>query len=75
MSNLVQNQGINLVPGNKAGEMIARFRNNKETYLVEVDSDGNDIVIQNPGFGLKDDGGYVVENGNRCPPDCLTVNK
>jgi hypothetical protein len=68
MSNLVQNQGINLVPGNKAGEMIARYRENKETYLVEVDSDGYDIVIQNPGFGLKDDGGYIVENGNRCPP-------
>ena len=75
MSNLVQNQGINLVPGNKAGEMIARYRENKETYLVEVDSDGNDIVIQNPGFGLKDDGGYVVDNATRCPPNCPTVNK
>lgn len=67
MSNLVQNHGINLIPGNKAGEMIACYRENKKTYLVEVDSDGNDIVIQNRGFGLKDDGGYVVENGNRCP--------
>ena len=68
MSNLVQNQGINLVPGNKAGEMLTRFRNNKETYLIGVNSNGYDIVIQNPGFGLKDYGGYVVENGNRCPP-------
>lgn len=41
--------------------------------LVGVDADGNDIVIHNPGFGLKDDGGYVVEDSLRCPPTCPTV--
>ncbi len=75
MCNLVQNQRINLVPVNKAGKMLARFRDNKETYLIEVDSNGNDIVIHNPGFGLKDDRGYVVDNATRCPPNCPTVNK
>jgi len=68
MSNLVQNQGINLVAVNKAGEMLARFRNNKETYLIGVNSNGNDIVIQNPGFGLKENGGNVIEDAFRCPP-------
>jgi len=40
--------------------------------LVGVDSNGNDIVLHNPGFGLKDDGGYVVEDSVRCPPFCPT---
>ena len=74
MSNLVQNQGINLLPVNKAGEMFARFHDNKETYLVGVDSKGYDIVIQNPGFVLKENGGYVVEEAYRCPPKCQTIN-
>jgi len=68
MSNLVQNQGINLLPVNKAGEMIARYRDNKETYLIGVNSNGYDIVIQNPGFVLKENGGNVVEDAFRCPP-------
>ena len=124
MSNFIPNQGSNLIPVKKASEMIARYRENKETILasdyknsdvlafsetfnaddvklllsqpgclgfrvrygmddklwihailVGVDSEGNDIVINNHGLGLKDDGEYVVENGNRCPPDCLTDNK
>lgn len=123
MSNLIPNQGGNLVPVSRANEMIALYRENKETILapeykntdvlafsetfnaddvrlllsqpgcvgfrvrygmddklwlhailVGVDANGNDIVIQNPGFGLKDDGGYVVENATRCPPDCPTTN-
>lgn len=68
MSNLVQNQGINLVPGNKAGEMLTRFRNNKETYLIGVNSNGYDIVIQNPGIVLKENGGNVVDIAFRCRP-------
>jgi len=67
MSNLVQNQGINLLPVNKAGEMLARFRDNKETYLVGVDSNGYNIVIQNPCFGLKEIGGNVIEDAFSCP--------
>ena len=43
--------------------------------LVGVDANGNDIVIQNLGFGLKNDEGYVVENASRCPPDCPNLNK
>lgn len=123
MSNFIPNQGSNLFPVYKAGEMIARYRENKETILapdyknsdvlafsetfnaddvklllsqpgcvgfrvrygmdeklwihailVGVDSKGNDIVINNPGFGLKDDGGYVVEDALRCPPDCQTIS-
>ena len=42
--------------------------------LVGVDANGNDIVIQNPGFGLKNDEGYVVEIGYRCPPICRPTN-
>ena len=68
MKHLIQNQGINLVPVNKAGEMIALFQDNKETYLIGVNSNGYDIVIQNPGFGLKKNRGYVVEDAFRCPP-------
>ena len=124
MSNLIPNQGGNLVPVSRANEMIALYRENKETILapdykktdvlafsetfnaddvrlllsqpgcvgfrirygmddklwlhailVGVDANGNDIVIQNPGFGLKDDEGYVVEDAFRCPPDCPAVNK
>jgi hypothetical protein len=67
MSNLVQNQGINLVLVNKAGQMFARFHDNKETYLIGVNSNGYDIVIQNPGLGLKEIGGNVVEDAIRCP--------
>jgi len=123
MSNLIPNQGGNLVPVSRANEMIALYRENKETILapdykktdvlafsetfnaddvrlllsqagcvgfrirygmddklwlhailVGVDANGNDIVIQNPGFGLKDDGGYVVEDASRCPPDCPTLS-
>jgi hypothetical protein len=123
MSNLIPNQGGNLVPVSRANEMIALYRENKETILapdykktdvlafsetfnaddvrlllsqpgcvgfrirygmddklwlhailVGVDANGNDIVIQNPGFGLKDDGGYVLEDSFRCPPDCPTVS-
>jgi len=68
MSNLVQNQGINLVAVNKADEMIVRFQDNKETYLIGVNANGYDIVIQNPVFGLKENGRYVVEDASRCPP-------
>jgi len=123
MSNLIPNQGGNLVPVSRANEMIALYRENKETILapdykktdvlafsetfnaddvrlllsqpgcvgfrirygmddklwlhailVGVDANGNDIVIQNPGFGFKDDGGYVLEDSFRCPPDCPTVS-
>lgn len=123
MSNLIPNQGGNLVPVSRANEMIALYRENKETILapnykktdvlafsetfnaddvrlllsqpgcvgfrvrygmddklwlhailVGVDANDNDIIIQNPGFGLKDDGGYVLEDAFRCPPDCPTVN-
>jgi hypothetical protein len=123
MSNFIPNQGSNLIPVKKASEMIARYRENKETILasdykntdvlafsetfnaddvklllsqpgcvgfrirygmddklwihailVGVDSKGNDIVIQNPGFGLKDEGEYVVEDALRCPPDCQTIS-
>jgi hypothetical protein len=123
MSYLIPNQGGNLVPVSRANEMIALYRENKETILapdykktdvlafsetfnaddvrlllsqpgcvgfrirygmddklwlhailVGVDANGNDIVIQNPGFGLKDDGGYVVEDATRCPPDCPTLS-
>lgn len=123
MSNLIPNQGGNLVPVSRANEMIALYRENKETILapnykktdvlafsetfnaddvrlllsqpgcvgfrirygmddklwlhailVGVDANGNDIVIQNPGFGLKGDGGYVVEDASRCPPDCPTLS-
>ena len=122
MSNLIPNQGSNLMPVTRAEEMISLYRENKETILspdykksdvlaysetfnaddvklmlsqpgcvgfrvrygmdeklwihailVGVDASGNDIVIHNPGFGLKDDGGYVVENSFRCPPDCPTA--
>ncbi len=122
MSNLIPNQGENLLPNTRANEMIARYRENKETILavdykksdvlaysetfnaddvrlllsqpgcvgfrvrygmdeklwlhailVGVDANGNDIVIKNPGLGLKDEEGYVVELGFRCPPDCPTV--
>ena len=121
MSFLIPNQGSNLVPVSRAEEMIAFYRENKETILapdykntdvlafsetfnaddvrlllsqpgcvgfrvrygmgdklllhailVGVDSNGNDIFLHNPGFGLKDDGGYVVEDSTRCPPDCPT---
>jgi hypothetical protein len=48
--------------------MISRYRGSKQTYLVEVDSNGNDILIQNPVFGLKENGRYVVEDAFRCPP-------
>lgn len=68
MKHLIQNQGINRVPVNKAGEMLARYRNNKETYLIGVNSNGYDIVIQNPGLGLKEIGGNVVEDAFRCRP-------
>ena len=68
MSNIVTNQGINLDTVNKAGEMIASFGDNKETYLIGVNSNGYDIVIQNPGFGLKENRTYVVEDAFRCPP-------
>jgi hypothetical protein len=44
------------------------------SILVGVDNNGNDILIHNPGMGLKDDEGYVVENATRCPPDCPTLN-
>jgi hypothetical protein len=123
MSNLIPNQGGNLVPVSRANEMIALYRENKETILapnykktdvlafsetfnaddvrlllsqpgcvgfrirygmddklwlhailVGVDANGNDIIIQNPGFGLKDDEGYVVEDASRCPPDCPTLS-
>jgi len=123
MSNLIPNQGGNLVPVSRANEMIALYSENKETILapdykktdvlafsetfnaddvrlllsqpgcvgfrirygmddklwlhailVGVDANGNDIVIQNSGFGLKDDGGYVVEDASRCPPDCPTLS-
>lgn len=123
MSNLIPNQGGNLVPLSRANEMIALYRENKETILapnykktdvlafsetfnaddvrlllsqpgcvgfrvrygmddklwlhailVGVDANGNDIIIQNPGFGLKDDEGYVLEDSFRCPPDCPTVS-
>lgn len=123
MSNLIPNQGGNLVPVSRANEMIALYRENKETILapnykktdvlafsetfnaddvrlllsqpgcvgfrvrygmddklwlhailVGVDANGNDIIIQNPGFGLKDDEGYVVEDATRCPPDCPTLS-
>ena len=123
MSNLIPNQGGNLVPVSRANEMIALYRENKETILapdykktdvlafsetfnaddvrlllsqpgcvgfrvrygmddklwlhailVGVDANGNDIFIQNPGFGLKDDEGYVVEDATRCPPDCPTLS-
>lgn len=123
MSNLIPNQGGNLVPVSRANDMIALYRENKETILapnykktdvlafsetfnaddvrlllsqpgcvgfrirygmddklwlhailVGVDANGNDIIIQNPGFGLKDDEGYVLEDAFRCPPDCPTVN-
>ena len=67
MSNIVTNQGINLATVNKAGEMIASFGDNKETYLIGVNSNGYDIVIQNPGLGLKEIGGNVVEDAIRCP--------
>lgn len=124
MSYLIPNQGSNLLPVSRAEEMLALYRENKETILapdykktdvlaysetfnaddvrlmlsqpgcvgfrvrygmdeqlwihailVGVDADGNDIVIHNPGFGLKDDGGYVVELAFRCPPDCPTINQ
>jgi hypothetical protein len=68
MSNLVQNQGINLVAVNKAGQMFDRFHDNKETYLIGVNANGYDIVIQNPVFGLKENRTYVVEDAFRCPP-------
>ena len=68
MNNLIRNQGSNLVVLYKAGEMISRFRNNKETYLIGVNSDGNDIVIHNPRIGLKDHVGYVIEDAFRYPP-------
>lgn len=123
MSNLIPNQGGNLVPLSRANEMIALYRENKETILapnfkktdvlafsetfnaddvrlllsqpgcvgfrirygmddklwlhailVGVNANGNDIIIQNPGFGLKDDEGYVVEDASRCPPDCPTLS-
>lgn len=123
MSNLIPNQGGNLVPVSRANEMIALYRENKETILapnykktdvlafsetfnaddvrlllsqpgcvgfrvrygmddklwlhailVGVDANDNDIIIQNPGFGLKDDEGYVVEDATRCPPDCPTLS-
>ena len=123
MSNLIPTQGGNLVPVSRANEMIALYRENKETILapnykktdvlafsetfnaddvrlllsqpgcvgfrirygmddklwlhailVGVDANGNDIIIQNPGFGLKDDEGYVVEDATRCPPDCPTLS-
>jgi len=123
MSNLIPNQGGNLVPVSRANEMIALYRENKETILapnykktdvlafsetfnaddvrlllsqpgcvgfrirygmddklwlhailVGVDANGNDIIIQNRGFGLKDDEGYVVEDATRCPPDCPTLS-
>lgn len=123
MSNLIPNQGGNLVPVSRANDMIALYRENKETILapdykktdvlafsetfnaddvrlllsqpgcvgfrirygmddklwlhailVGVDANGNDIIIQNPGFGLKDDEGYVVEDATRCPPDCPTLS-
>ena len=123
MSNLIPNQGGNLVPVSRANEMIALYRENKETILapnykktdvlafsetfnaddvrlllsqpgcvgfrvrygmddklwlhailVGVDANGNDIIIQNPGFGLKDDEGYVLEDSVRFPPDCPTVS-
>lgn len=44
------------------------------SMLVGVDSNGNDIVIKNSSDGLKDEGGYIVNDGYRCPPVCLPTS-
>jgi len=40
--------------------------------LEGEDADGNNNMIHNPGFGLKDNEGYFVELAFRCLPDCPT---
>jgi hypothetical protein len=40
--------------------------------LEGEDAEGNDIMIHNPGFGLKDNEGYVVEDSLMRPLTCPT---
>lgn len=69
----------NLVNNPKCAQIRMYFGMNEKLEItgifVGVDSEGNEILIEDQSMNKLDSAGFTVDEGTRCPPTCNNIEK